>query len=185
MLARYSPKYLLFFLMYLGASLNSENCDAQTKIVLGRVYAFKNLGLNHIEIKSKKTKAVTYSDWKGEFALTCSPNDKLIFRGEGFERTTKKIDGNDSVSVKLIFIDNRRQFNSAIEHEHVTHFQLTHALENYDLYNTAIYWNKKNPFRRRTYLKRELKLMNEYNEISSFHQYTHSPVQIIRSGLYN
>lgn len=130
------------------------SCNAQTQVVKGSVYAFQNLGLNKIQVSCKNSGDIVFTSTDGSFVINCSPKDKLVFSGNGFERTSEKITCHDSVSVKMIFKGGTVNRTAALCNSHVTKDEIDFALEYYSayncypcphrLYNSSMYKNSKN-----------------------------------------
>ena len=82
----------------------SLNTSAQTRVVYGEVYAFKNVKLGNVVIESKKTGTKTTSDTTGMFNIICKPRDVLIFKAESFTlRKVRVRPKTDTIYVDLEF----------------------------------------------------------------------------------
>jgi len=128
-------KYLYSSILVLVIFLHGYQCDAQTHTIHGKIYAFKNLELNNIQITSKKSEAVTFTSSDGSFRIHSSLKDKLIFSGNGFERTSKRITNSDSLSVKMIFKGGSSNRSAALCNNHLTKDEINFAIEFLSVYN--------------------------------------------------
>ena len=118
---------LVTFSFFLLATLG---LTAQEKVVIGKVYAFKDLGLNNIQVSAKKAKTTVHSDLQGNFRIACKPNDKLEFSGFGFKKTARKLSKNDkNIKVKLIFRGGDKNIQLATENNHVSKEDLEKSIE--------------------------------------------------------
>lgn len=117
---------LVFFLC------NSFNVHSQT--TKGKVYAFKNLELKNIKVKSQKSGNVVFTSANGSFSIQCHPKDKIIFSGQGFERTAETYT-TDSIFVKMIFKGGSLNKQRAISNLHVNKDQIDQSIEKYSAYN--------------------------------------------------
>jgi len=129
------------------------SCSAQIQEIKDNVYAFKNLGLSKIKVSCKQLGDVVFTSTDGSFAINCLLKDKLIFSGNGFERTTEKITSYDSISVKMIFKGGSANRTAALCNSHVTKDEVDFAIDYYSvynccprhMYNSLIHKNVKNP----------------------------------------
>lgn len=108
---------------------------AQTKVVNGRVYAFKNLSLKNIKVASKKSKAVVSTDSLGQFSIVCEKKDRLVFSGQGFQTIVKPIKNKDYIDIKLVFRGGAKNEEIAIGYGIVSEDQLTNAVSHFSAYN--------------------------------------------------
>ena len=144
--------------------LPQTNClHAQT--LKGKVYAFKNLELKSIQVKSKKSGNITYTNQDGSFSLQCHPKDKIVFSGNGFERTCESY-SNDSVYIKMIFKGGSSEREKAINNGHVTEDHLLFCLKYQAAYNDY-------PSPRKMYSSRTNNESLKYTHFSKKHNYLH------------
>jgi len=112
---------------------------AQTKSYYGKVYAFKDLPLNKIQVEAKKAKTTTTTDSLGYFRILCEEKDRLEFSGEGFQKEKIKPGENSRLEVKLIFREGDKNIEKAVEAGHVTKQQLLNSIEQQHEYNFEYY----------------------------------------------
>lgn len=114
---------------------------AQQKVVTGNVYAFKNLALNHIQITATKAKTTASTDSLGNFRIICTPTDKLLFNGAGFNKLARKLEREErTLKVKLIFKGGEKNILLAVDNKHVDPEELKNSIElhsdqNFEYYN--------------------------------------------------
>ena len=109
-----------------------DSVSSQT--LKGKVYSFKNLELNHIKVQSKKLGNTVYTQADGSFSIQCHAKDKIIFSGQGFEKTSKEV-SSDSVFVKMIFKGSEKNRNLVINNNHVTCDALDFSIAYFSAYN--------------------------------------------------
>ncbi len=108
---------------------------SQTVLVQGNVYAFKNLSLNNITVKAKKTNTSVTTDLNGNFSILCNSKERIKFSGKGFQTKSIKCNGKNQLSVKLIFKGGFRNEKLAISGKHVRENDLLKAINLYSSYN--------------------------------------------------
>ncbi|WP_346860494.1 hypothetical protein [uncultured Draconibacterium sp.] len=149
--------------------LFTHKINAQEQIVHGKVYAFKNLELVNIQVKSKKTKQEVITTSEGAFVISCSKKDKLIFCGSGFERTTHRISNAEEVSIKMIFKGGTTDIAKAVRGEHTSNEALVFAIDNYSNYNTYTEpYNSKSLFLQQHHSKQEQEFSYEFSQLNIF-----------------
>lgn len=131
-------KKILFLIFLLLNLIDFSN--AQPKSIFGKVYAFKDLPLNKIEVVAKKAKTSVFTDSLGHFRITCEQKDKLEFSGNGFQKTSIKIDNEKSsvqkmVKAKMILNDGIKNEQAAISNGHVNEENLKNSRQMYPEYN--------------------------------------------------
>jgi TonB-dependent SusC/RagA subfamily outer membrane receptor len=121
---------LIVFLLFAATNLN-----AQIKTVIGKVYAFKDTPVNNIRVYSKKTKRAVYTNELGIYKIETKAKDKLVFEGEGFQKSVKMVEQGEQINVKLIFIEGAENEKIAIGAGHLTEETLTYSVSNFLEYN--------------------------------------------------
>lgn len=118
--------------------------NAQPKSIFGKVYAFKDLPLNNVEVVAKKAKTSVLTDSLGYFRITCEQKDKLEFSGNGFQKTSIKIDNKNSsvqkmIKAKMIINEGVKNMQAAVSTGHVTEEKLNNSIQNFPEYNHNYY----------------------------------------------
>lgn len=127
------------FIFFLSLIVVSQ-VEAQLAKVKGKVYAFKDLPLNKVQVSAKKAKTETFTNTEGEFIIQCENRDKLEFSGEGFLKESKKLEeGENEIAIKLIFKGGAKSQEEAVGSSHVSEEQLLHSIETYPEYNFNYY----------------------------------------------
>lgn len=131
------------FLTFLLLNL-IDYSNAQPKSIFGKVYAFKDLPLNKIEVVAKKAKTSVFTDSLGYFRITCEQKDKLEFSGHGFQKTNVKIDNEKSssqkmVKAKMILNEGEKNEQAAISNGHVSEKNLSNSRQMYPEYNYSYF----------------------------------------------
>ncbi|MFT6827629.1 MAG: TonB-dependent SusC/RagA subfamily outer membrane receptor [Roseivirga sp.] len=121
---------LMMFVLFAATNLN-----AQIKTVIGKVYAFKDTPINNIRVYSKKTKRAVYTNELGIYKIETKAKDKLVFEGEGFQKSVKMVEQGEQINVKLIFIEGAENEKIAIGAGHLTEETLTYSVSNFLEYN--------------------------------------------------
>lgn len=121
---------LIVFVLFAASNLN-----AQIKTVIGKVYAFKDTPVNNIRVYSKKTKRAVYTNELGIYKIETKEKDKLVFEGEGFQKSVKVVEQGEQINVKLIFIEGAENEKIAIGAGHLTEETLTYSVSNLLEYN--------------------------------------------------
>lgn len=123
----------------IGIILIVELAHAQAKVYYGKVYAFKDLPLNNIQVEAKKAKTKTMTDSLGYFRINCEEKDRLEFSGEGFQKEKIKPDEKTRLEVKLIFRGSNKNVQKAVEAGHVEKDRLMNSIEHEHEYNFEYY----------------------------------------------
>lgn len=80
--------------------------SAQTHTIHGRITAFNQFPLQHIEVMARKAGSMALTDSLGQFTLVCEERDVLKIRPEAFRSATIKVNVNvDTLHINLIFLD--------------------------------------------------------------------------------
>ncbi len=111
-------------------------CHAQDCVIHGKVYAFKDSALKNILVSAKKSGAEVKTDSLGLFTIKTKEKDKLTFTGYGFETVRKNIKGNDTLQIKMIFINNEKNKETAIGYGYMSKANLTYAVSHLTNYNS-------------------------------------------------
>ena len=113
----------------------ATNLNAQIKSVIGKVYAFKDTPVNNVRVYSKKTKRAVYTNELGIYKIETKAKDKLVFEGEGFQKSVKMVEQGEQINVKLLFIEGAENEKIAIGAGHLTEAALTYSVSNFLEYN--------------------------------------------------
>jgi len=114
--------------------------QAQLKSVKGKVHAFKDLPLNKIKVVAKKAKIEALTDSEGNFKIVCDKKDKLEFTGEGFQKVSQKLEGNETnITIKMILKTGSKSQEAAVNNGHVTEDDLLQSIESFPEYNFNYY----------------------------------------------
>lgn len=166
--------YLISFLL-----LFSYKNYAQEQVVYGKVYAFKNLELSKILVKSKKSKQEARTTSEGAFVISCCKKEKLIFCGSGFERTTLRISNTEQPSVKMIFKGGTTEIAKAVSGGHTSNEALIFAIDNYSNYNKHNDpYNSKSIFLQQHSLKREQEFSYDLSQHNIFYPGYYSNINL-------
>ncbi len=120
-------KHFLFISIFFLISFHGHTQDY---VIQGNIVAFKKYGLNNVKVKAKKAKTTVFSDSLGNFSITCSKKDQLVFNAGGFQNGRVKLKGRDSISVNLILIENKSSYKDVVNNKHMTQVKLDYCLKN-------------------------------------------------------
>ena len=122
-----SLKILLYVIVVLSFTFSAQ---AQHTIN-GRITAFNKFPLKNVTVASKKSKQTVVSDSLGLYKIDVSSKDKIQIKVDGFYPVVFKTDNEDTLNVNLIYIDNKRSFESVVENGIMNEQDLTEALDKY------------------------------------------------------
>lgn len=109
----------------------SFHAKSQTRKIQGKVMAFNKFPLKNIVVKAKKTKEEVLTDENGMFSISVKKNDQLTFSAKAFEKYSYRVKEKDvTLQINLIYIDNRRNADLAIENKHLSREDLQYGVEN-------------------------------------------------------
>lgn len=104
---------------------------AQTITVEGKITAFNKYPLANIEVKAKKSKAISTTNTNGIFSIEIKKKDVLSIRNPLFHLYEEKVSEKTGVlSINLFFDENDENVKKAIEKGYFTEADLNYALEN-------------------------------------------------------
>jgi hypothetical protein len=85
-------------------SLFVFNANAQSKVVHGKVTAFRDIPVELADVFIKKSKTTAFTDSLGGFKIECNIKDKITVKVAGFKTSTFKVKNlNDSIHINLQF----------------------------------------------------------------------------------
>jgi len=108
-----SNYYLILIIISLFL-LSPSHLSAQNN-VNGQITAFRKYPLSGVQIESKKSKQEVFTDSLGHFNIKVNAKDKLHINAEGFYPITLKVEGNDTISVNLIYMDKKTSFDDIVK----------------------------------------------------------------------
>ena len=109
---------------------------AQTRVVYGKLTAFKTFPVQNVEVKSKKAKATTSSDSLGIFAIVCLEKDVIQIKPQGFQSVNKSVKGEtDTLEINLVFIDSKKNREIAVGYGYISEDNLTYAVAHLEAEN--------------------------------------------------
>lgn len=109
---------------------------AQTRVVYGKLTAFKSFPIQNVEVKSKKAKATTSSDSLGVFAIVCLEKDVIQIRPKAFQSVNKSVKGEtDTLEINLVFIDSKKNREIAVGYGYLSEENLTYAVDHLEAEN--------------------------------------------------
>jgi len=80
--------------------------SGQSHTIHGRITAFNQFPLQHVDVKSKKAGFLAVTDSKGWFTIECAEKDILKISPKAFRSATIKVNKNiDTLRINMIFID--------------------------------------------------------------------------------
>jgi hypothetical protein len=82
-----------------------------------------------VVITASKSGMKTYSDSQGNFSLSCSEKDKLIFDANGFDRKKLKTVKCNQATIDLVYSNDESSFKDATMNNHVKESILASAIE--------------------------------------------------------
>ena len=109
--------------------------QAQEYVTTGKVYAFKDIPLNNIDVYAKKSGNTAQTDSLGYFSISTLEKDRLTFKARGFESISKNIKGNSNLNIKMVFISSKKNEDRAIGYGHISQENLTYAISHLSNYN--------------------------------------------------
>lgn len=120
-----------FALILFGITLLGwTNATCQTKVITGKVVAFKAYPIKNVVVRSKKSKKEVLTDAAGNFSIESKNKDKLVFKAAGFQNESIKIDDQDVLKVNLIIINNPNAFKDIIKEGHMEQSDLDYCTGN-------------------------------------------------------
>lgn len=89
--------------------LISAPAEAQLIEICGRVTAFENVGLEGVELNTRKSDKTVKTDSLGYFCIQCEERDNIKFKARGFYNERERIRGKqDSLIVNLVLKEGKR-----------------------------------------------------------------------------
>lgn len=125
------------YILILAATLIfSSVSQAQNRVVNGKLRAYNTFPVMNVEVHSKKAKATTMSDSLGQFSLVCLEKDVIQIKPKVFKPVNMKVDDEtDSLTINLVFIDNRKNREIAVNSGYMTETNLNYAVSNLEAEN--------------------------------------------------
>jgi TonB-dependent SusC/RagA subfamily outer membrane receptor len=109
---------------------------AQNRVVYGNLTAYNSFPVMNVEVTSKKAKATTMSDSLGNFSIVCLEKDVVLVKPKGFRPINQKVDGEtDSLQLNLVFVDTKKNRQTAIDYGYLTEVDLNYAVLNLEAEN--------------------------------------------------
>jgi TonB-dependent SusC/RagA subfamily outer membrane receptor len=119
------------YLILASALLISLSTAAQTRVVNGKLTAYKSFPVMNVEVSSKKAKATTVSDAQGNFSIVCLEKDIIMIKSKAFRPVNEKVSGEeDSLKINLVFIDTKKNRELAISSGYLNETNLNYAVSN-------------------------------------------------------
>jgi hypothetical protein len=116
----------------------------ENQTIAGRVTTFGEIPLNHVEITASKSGKTTYTDSLGNFSLSCSEKDKLIFSANGFDNRKLKAINCKQADIDLVYSNKQSSFEDATKNKHIKESILSRAIEKYPLKGEKYYGDYDN-----------------------------------------
>lgn len=126
MKTRFSIFLILFFPILF---IHTSPCMSQTRNISGVVTAFGTLPLGNVEIYAEKSGKSIKTDTTGRFSLEVAEKDILRVSAAGFRDRKVKTGKSPIYSVDLIYEDNVKNFNDAVNAGHISERVLRSALD--------------------------------------------------------
>ncbi|MGB3465087.1 MAG: TonB-dependent receptor plug domain-containing protein [Cyclobacteriaceae bacterium] len=117
---------LIIALMTVHSFSSAQNSD----VVCGRVTAFNKYPVNGVKVSAKKSGAAANTGIDGKYCLVAGKNDKITFKADGFETSSKKIGEEDSVSINLVFKEGKKNIEKAVGYGYMQREDLLFAVNN-------------------------------------------------------
>lgn len=97
-------------------------------IIKGTVTAFKSIPLNKVNIASQKTGEKATTDASGNFTINGMTKDILTVSALGFVDKKVKTRKNNTLNIKMVYINSQSNFNNAVEAGHISSEKLMEAI---------------------------------------------------------
>jgi len=127
---------LILFLIQGSAILAQES-----RIIEGKVTTFGIIPLNNVKITTSKSGQEVYSDYEGNFSISCIEKDMIKVYASGFDAKRIKAKKIESLNIDLVYSNNETSFNNAIKNRHVSKEVLEDAITKYPLKGEKDYSN--------------------------------------------
>ena len=102
--------------------------EAQEHVVHGKITAYNQYPIQHVEVLSKKSKAAVKTDSLGMFSIVCNQKDVIKINTKVFKPVSRKIRQDiDSLFINLIFIDTEANREIATGYGYISQADLTFA----------------------------------------------------------
>ena len=125
-----------FYLILSTALIITSAAYAQNRVIYGNLTAYNSFPVMNVEVTSKKAKATTISDSLGNFSIVCLEKDMIMIKPKGFQAVNKRVkDDTDTVQINLVFIDNRKNRELAVNSGYMTEVNLNYAVANLEVEN--------------------------------------------------
>ena len=125
-----------FYLILSTALIITSAAYAQNRVIYGNLTAYNSFPVMNVEVTSKKAKATTISDSLGNFSIVCLEKDMIMIKPKGFQAVNKRVkDDTDTVQINLVFIDNRKNRELAVNSGYMTEVNLNYAVTNLEVEN--------------------------------------------------
>lgn len=123
-------------LIVTAVCLLSITATAQNTVINGTLTAYNSFPVMNVEVTSKKAKATTMTDSLGNFSLVCLEKDVVMIKPKGFRPVNKKVQREtDTLKINLVFIDNKKNRELAVNSGYMTETDLNYAVSNLEAEN--------------------------------------------------
>ncbi|MEN8201651.1 MAG: hypothetical protein ABFS28_03585 [Bacteroidota bacterium] len=104
---------------------------SQTRVVKGKITTFNRYPVQNVEVASKKNKSAVMTDSLGQFELVCKEKDVIMIKSKVFSPFNMRVTPeDDSISANLIFMDTKKNRETATDLGYIGSDQLSYALAN-------------------------------------------------------
>lgn len=118
-----------FYVFLTIALIITSATYAQNRVVHGNLTAYNSFPVMNVEVTSKKAKATTLSDSLGNFSIVCLEKDVVMVKPKGFQTVNKKVNKEeDTLHINLVFIDNKKNRELAVNSGYLTETNLNYAV---------------------------------------------------------
>jgi len=120
---------ILILLLIQGSAIRAQ----ESKVIKGKVTTFGIIPLNKVKITTSKSGQEVYSDFEGNFSISCTEKDMIKVYASGFDGKRIKAKKIESLNVDLVYSNNENSFNNATKNAHVSKEVLEDAISRYPL----------------------------------------------------
>jgi len=117
-------------------------------VVTGVLTAFNKLPVANVEVIAQKSKSSVLTDSLGMFRIVCNQKDQIKIKPEAFKSVSRKINkakGEDTLRINLVFMDSKKNRETAVAYGYLEQEDLVFAVSNLQQENNE-YCNFSNIF---------------------------------------
>jgi len=120
----------LLITFFLSGMLNFQANIGNDPVMCGQVTAFNKYPIKGARIYAKKSKASTTTDESGNYCVVIKPKDKITFKADGFETSSKKTSDEEKINTNLIFKKGTKNVEIAVGYGYMKKEDLLYAVNN-------------------------------------------------------